>query len=122
MIDFLRVTCPSCHVPPGERCVVPTETSQRHVKWPHVARHRAAIELPPEPVRYLTLAEAAEAAGIEYESMRTYRKRSERNRASGDPRPGDLPPEDITLGRTPGWAEQTITDWLASRPRAGARA
>lgn len=70
------------------------------------------------PTQYLTLAEIAQLAGIELQSIRTYHKRATQNRANGDPRPGDLPPEDIRLGQTPGWTTATITRWLANRPRA----
>lgn len=69
--------------------------------------------------QYLSLAEIAERAGITHESMKTYHKRAVANREAGHPRPGDLPPEDIRLSRTPGWSERTVDAWLASRPRAG---
>jgi len=39
------------------------------------------------------------------------------NRAAGNPRPGDLPQEDIRLGRIPGWEQTTVAKWLADRPR-----
>lgn len=68
--------------------------------------------------QYLTLADIAERTGIAAESMRTYHKRATQNREAGNPRPGDLPPEDIRLGRTPGWAESTVAAWLSNRPRA----
>lgn len=70
---------------------------------------------------YLTLADIADRAGIALDSARTYHKRATSNRAAGNPRPGDLPPEDIRLGITPGWAPETIDRWLAGRPRKGAR-
>lgn len=71
-----------------------------------------------EPPEYLDLRDVAERAGITPESARTYHKRASSNRAVGRSRPGDLPPEDIRLGRTPGWAPATITAWLDSRPRS----
>lgn len=69
--------------------------------------------------QYLTLAEVAAIAGTTADSMRTYHKRATANRAAGNPRPGDLPPEDIRLGQVPGWAPSTITAWMRSRPRRG---
>lgn len=71
------------------------------------------------PVEYLDLAAIADLAGIGRESIKTYHKRASANRAAGNPRPGDLPPEDIRLGRTPGWKRSTIEKWLDGRPRAG---
>lgn len=70
-------------------------------------------------VEYLDLAGIAERAGLTASSVKTYHKRATANRVAGDPRPGDLPPEDIRLGRTPGWSSATIDAWLAGRPRAG---
>lgn len=69
--------------------------------------------------RYLTLEEIAERAGITVGSARTYHKRATANRAIGDPRPGDLPAPQIRLGRTPGWDDETVEEWLRTRPRAG---
>jgi predicted DNA-binding transcriptional regulator AlpA len=68
---------------------------------------------------YLSLTEVAVLAGITTPSMRTYHKRASANREAGNPRPGDLPPEDIRLGKTPGWKPSTITRWLNTRPRKG---
>lgn len=76
--------------------------------------------MPPE--EYLDLAAIADLAGIGRDSMKTYHKRAMANRAAGNPRPGDLPREDIRLGRTPGWERRTVTKWLESRPRAGKHA
>lgn len=70
------------------------------------------------PTEYITLADIAEQAGVTLGSIRTYHKRASTNRAAGNPRPGDLPPEDIRLGATPGWSTTTIDNWLANRPRA----
>lgn len=74
------------------------------------------------PTQYLDLAAIAEMAGIERESIKTYHKRAAANRAAGNPRPGDLPQEDIRLGRTPGWDLRTIEKWLIERPRPNSRA
>ena len=74
------------------------------------------------PEQYIDLAAIAERAGIGRDSIKTYHKRATANRAAGNPRPGDLPPEDIRLGRTPGWKPRTIEKWLEGRPRAGAAA
>jgi len=71
------------------------------------------------PEEYLDLAAIADLAGVSRESIKTYHKRATANRAAGNPRPGDLPAEDIRLGRTPGWRRKTIEKWLANRPRAG---
>ena len=73
----------------------------------------------PKHQQYIDLAEIARLAGITVGSARVYHKRATANRAAGAPRPGDLPAEDIRLGKTPGWARQTITLWLEGRPRAG---
>lgn len=66
---------------------------------------------------YLDLKAIAALAGIDRKSLQTYHKRATANRAADNPRPGDLPPEDIRLGQTPGWQRDTIDNWLATRPR-----
>lgn len=71
---------------------------------------------------YLDLKAIADLAGVDRKSLQTYHKRATANRAVGDPRPGDLPPEDIRLGQTPGWERETIEHWLATRPRRSRRA
>jgi hypothetical protein len=65
----------------------------------------------------LSLTDVATRAGITLNSARTYHKRANAHRAAGNPRPGDLPEPDLHLGGIPGWNEDTITAWLASRPR-----
>lgn len=69
-------------------------------------------------MNYMTLADIATRAGVTVDSIRTYHKRATRNRTNGNPRPGDMPPADIRLGRTPGWEPATIQSWLDNRPRA----
>ena len=71
------------------------------------------------PIEYIDLTTIAEMAGVGRDSIKTYHKRATANRAAGNPRPGDLPPEDIRLGRTPGWKRSTIEKWLQQRPRVG---
>lgn len=65
--------------------------------------------------QYLTLADIAEAAGISTAAARQAHKRATANRAKGKPSPGDLPPEDIRLGLTPGWRTTPIAEWLKQR-------
>lgn len=66
---------------------------------------------------YLTLALIAARASITPDSARTYHKRATANREAGNVRPGDLPAPDLTLGTVPAWTEETISAWLAARPR-----
>lgn len=71
------------------------------------------------PTKYLDLGDVAERAGIDRATAQTYHKRATANRRNESPRPGDLPAPDLVLGVTPGWTEETIDAWIASRPRAG---
>lgn len=73
---------------------------------------------------YLDLTDIATQAGIKPTTARQYHKRATANRNVGNPRPGDLPEPDVTVGRRPqarkpGWTQAAITNWLTSRPRAG---
>ena len=77
---------------------------------------RALLDERPE---ILDLEAIAHRADITVDTARGYQKRATRNRAANNPRPGDLPAPDVTLGQTPGWYAQTIDAWLTSRPRAG---
>lgn len=75
---------------------------------------------------YLDLHDIAQLAGITPESARTYHKRATRNRLQENPRPGDLPEPDVTVGTRkqaskPGWARATVDEWLEGRPRRNAR-
>ena len=76
---------------------------------------------------YLDLAGAAEAAGVQYRTMRNYHQTAERNRRLAEKyndasfiRPGDLPKPDDTYGRSPVWLPSTIEQWMANRPGRGA--
>lgn len=73
-------------------------------------------EVPP----VVTMQWIADDLGLPLSTVHTYRKRAERNRRSRAPRPGDLPPADAPLGRTPGWRRETYLAWKASRPGRGA--
>lgn len=53
--------------------------------------------------------EIGELLGIKPATLRTYRKR------------GRMPAPDAYFQRTPVWYEQTILDWVATRPLAGKR-
>jgi predicted DNA-binding transcriptional regulator AlpA len=59
---------------------------------------------------YLEAQQVAERAGVSRETIWRYRRR------------GDIPEPDEYAGRTPLWREETITEWLASRPGQGWRA
>ena len=65
--------------------------------------------------QFLTLADIAAAAGITPAAARQAHKRATANRTNGKPSPGDLPPEDIRLGNTPGWRTTPIAEWLKQR-------
>lgn len=67
------------------------------------------------PDHFLTLAEIAERAGLTVGATRQAHKRATANRAAGAPATGDLPPEDIRLGLTPGWRAEHVADWIAAR-------
>lgn len=71
-------------------------------------------------VTYLALADIARVIGVGIDSMRVYHQRAARNRRDGTTKPGDLPPPDETFGRSPVWASDTITTWIAERPGRGA--
>lgn len=58
-------------------------------------------------MRYLSLADIAERAGVEANTMRTYRSQ------------GRLPEPDAMTGPTPGWLPETIEQWLTNRPGRG---
>lgn len=60
----------------------------------------------------MTLADIAGRLGITPAAARQLHKRSAANRAAGKKGPRDLPPEDIRLGATPGWAMRTVAVWL----------
>jgi predicted DNA-binding transcriptional regulator AlpA len=60
-------------------------------------------------IRYLSLREFADLAGLEFDTMKAYRKR------------GLLPPEDAQIGRNRGWKRSTAEYWIANRLGRGAR-
>lgn len=64
------------------------------------------------PDQYLTLADIASRVGSTAGALRQFHKRSTANREAGKPGPRDLPPEDIRLGLTPGWRDDTVAQWL----------
>jgi hypothetical protein len=68
----------------------------------------AEAEKPDPNADYWTLQDIAAYWGVEYESVRRYRNR-----------PGKLPPQDETFGRSPVWRPATVIGW--QRPRQGAR-
>lgn len=68
----------------------------------------------------LTLAEIAERIGVTVDSIRVYNQRAAKNRRDGKPKPGDLPPPDRIVGRSPVWKLRTIIQWEAKRPGRGA--
>jgi predicted DNA-binding transcriptional regulator AlpA len=68
---------------------------------------------------YLTLEQVAERAGWSLKTARTMQHRANRRRAAGEPRPGDLPEPDHRFGRTPVWLDESIEQWLHSRPGQG---
>lgn len=55
----------------------------------------------------LTYADVAPLAGVTVASLRRYRLR------------GVMPEPDGHLGSTPWWTQETISEWLASRPGRG---
>jgi hypothetical protein len=57
----------------------------------------------------LSLREFADLAGLEFDTMKTYRKR------------GLLPPEDAQIGRNRGWKRSTADHWTKNRLGRGAR-
>lgn len=74
----------------------------------------------------LDLRAVAEAAGVQYRTMRNYHQTAERNRRLAekhkDPsfiKPGDLPAPDDVFGRSPVWKRSTINAWLRDRPGRG---
>lgn len=67
----------------------------------------------------LDLAAVAELAGITPDSARTYHTRATANRRKGTPKPGDLPPPDITIANRPAWQRDTIEKWLTQRRPIG---
>lgn len=69
---------------------------------------------------FLTLSDVAAVIGVGIDSMRVYHQRAARNRRTGKPRPGDLPPPDETFGRSPVWSDETISEWIEQRPGRGA--
>jgi predicted DNA-binding transcriptional regulator AlpA len=54
---------------------------------------------------FLSRTEVAHLIGVQPASIGNYR----------------LPPPDVKVGRTSGWAETTIREWHANRPGRGAR-
>lgn len=74
--------------------------------------------MPPLPDR-LTIDDVAADLGLPTSTVRTYRKRAERNRLNGIAKAGDLPPADASIGRTPAWTRQTYLRWKANRPGRG---
>jgi hypothetical protein len=69
---------------------------------------------------YLTLDDIAQLLGWTIKTARTMQHRANRNRRSGESRPGDLPSADLKFGRTPVWRAATIDAWMRSRPGRGA--
>jgi len=71
-------------------------------------------------VQYYSTEEVAELAGVAPDTVSSYLSRSR-----GRPPERRLIPEpDILLGASrpvPGWRLETIKEWLAARPGAGAR-
>lgn len=68
------------------------------------------------PDQYLTLSDIAYRVGLTVGAIRQVHKRSMANRESGvGSVRDDMPPEDIRLGPTPGWADATIAPWIESR-------
>ncbi len=61
----------------------------------------------------------ADRLGITAQSARAYHGRAERNRRTGQPLPGDLPPADGRVGNSPVWDVSTIEDWILQRPGQG---
>lgn len=61
------------------------------------------------PARYLSYAEVAAVTGLRESTLRKYAME------------GRMPEPDMRVGRSPGWAEDTIKRWIASRPGRGAR-
>ena|SRR5262252_608137 len=77
---------------------------------------------PPEGVDdLLSIQQAADILGIEYQTARAYHGRAMARRKRGfDPKPGDWPEEDRRVGKTPAWFESTIRRFEANRPGQGA--
>lgn len=70
--------------------------------------------------KLLTLADIAERIGVGVDSIRVYHQRAAKNRREDTVRPGDLPPPDDVIGRSPVWKLRTIMNWEAKRPGRGA--
>lgn len=69
--------------------------------------------------KLLGYAEVSARLGVEIRAVRTYLAKARAHRAAGDPRPGDMPEPDLTVGRSPAWLESTIVAWEKRRPGQG---
>jgi predicted DNA-binding transcriptional regulator AlpA len=58
---------------------------------------------------YLDMADIADRLGVKVTTVRQYKLR------------GDLPAPDGQVGRSPVWRQQTISEWMATRPGQGWR-
>lgn len=63
--------------------------------------------------------ELSALTGVKVRALRTYLAKSRAHRAEGNPRPGDLPEPDLTIGKSPVWNVATVEAWLAARPGQG---
>lgn len=63
--------------------------------------------------------EVAEEIGVDIRAVRTYLAKARAHRAEGNPRPGDLPEPDFTIGKSPAWEAKTIAAWKKKRPGRG---
>ncbi|MEU6033988.1 hypothetical protein ABZ801_01120 [Actinomadura sp. NPDC047616] len=60
--------------------------------------------------------------GVKKATVDSNRVRSEARRRAGEPKPGDMPPCDRTINKSPMWRMSTYRAWAASRPGKGAGA
>lgn len=70
-------------------------------------------------MKILTLSDVARRAGVSDVTAQNYHHAATRRRRDGASRPGDLPPPDEVISRSPVWLPETIDTWLANRPGQG---
>lgn len=71
------------------------------------------------PGDYLDYPALGELMGVKVNVLRKMLSVARKNRAAGITKAMDIPEPDIMLGQSPGWAPDTIQDWLAHRPGRG---